>query len=364
MVRVLTDLADAVSRRVDDALTEWTAPFEPVGDALPDLLAPARALLIGGKRLRPRLCAAGWLAAGETLPTSDCVIRAGSALELFQAAALVHDDVMDGSATRRGMPAAHRRFTAEHEERAWAGDPGAYGVAGAIVLGDLLLAVSATEMEAAATSAGPLAGRDAHRVYDRMTAEVAVGQYLDVRAQALPWSEAEAGPTGAVERAMQVVRHKSARYSVEHPLVLGAALAGADAELMGALQAVGLPLGEAFQLRDDVLGVFGDPEVTGKPAGDDLREGKRTVLLAMTVDRADPEGRTPSRERVGAEDLHERDVARLQELMRATGALEAHEELIGERYAAGLRALDAADLPDPAVRALRELASAVVRRSA
>ncbi|MFC7406088.1 polyprenyl synthetase family protein [Georgenia alba] len=362
MSSALAGLATAVSDRVAAALEERTVAVADVGEPLTDLLAPARALLAGGKRLRPQLCGAGWLAAGGTDVRAPAVVLAGSALELFQAAALVHDDVMDDSLVRRGVPAAHRAFAATHRDRGWLGDPDQHGLAGAIVLGDVLLAFSAAEMHDAAAAAEPASGARAHRVYDAMTAEVAIGQYLDVRSQALPWPRA--GDGGAVDRALQVVRHKSARYSVEHPLVLGALLGGAGSRLLDQLRAIGLPLGEAFQLRDDVLGVFGDPSVTGKPAGDDLREGKRTVLLAMTLDRADEDGRALIRDRIGAPDLGAEDVAGLQQLMRDTGAVAAHEELIDARLAAGLRALEEARLPVGATDQLRGLADALVRRDA
>jgi len=360
MDSALTDLRDAVSARVLTALDELTSPFTDVGTPLTEFLAPARALLGGGKRLRALLCGAGWACASRA-PLDRPVVLAGSALELFQGAALVHDDVMDDSLTRRGMPAAHRRFAGEHTEREWLGSADAYGQAGAIVLGDMLLSLSSMEMDAAHAAAGPVAGPRARRIYDAMTAEVALGQYLDIRSQAQPWDD---DGDAALARALQVVRHKSARYSVEHPLLVGAALAGADDALLAALSAVGLPLGEAFQLRDDELGVFGDPATTGKPAGDDLREGKRTALLAMTLRRADEADRALVRERVGAPDLGEDEVVHLQGIMRATGAVEAHERMIDERYSAGMAALDAATLPAGADFLVRELAAALIRRSA
>ncbi|GAA4433132.1 polyprenyl synthetase family protein [Georgenia halophila] len=364
MAAPLTALADAVSARVLAALDERTNRFSDVGEALPDLLEPARSLLGGGKRLRAQLCGAGWAAAGKTLSVDDPVVLAGSALELFQGAALVHDDVMDDSSTRRGKPAAHRHFAAAHRERGWLGGPGEHGQAAAIVLGDLLLALSAMELDAATSLTPPSAGGRGRHIYDEMIAEVALGQYLDVRSQALPWGARTPGGRNAVDLALQVVCHKSARYSVEHPLVLGAALAGAEDGLLDALRAVGLPLGEAFQLRDDELGVFGDPSVTGKPAGDDLREGKRTVLLAMTVERADASGRELVRELVGAPDLDAEGVAALQQLMRSTGALAEHEVFIDDRYAAGLSALESADVPRHAQDLVRGLAAALVRRTA
>jgi geranylgeranyl diphosphate synthase type I len=357
------DVRDRVSGRVVTALDEHTAHFAEAGGPLHDFLAPARGLLGGGKRLRAQLCAAGWVAAGGGTDAAalEPIVLAGSALELFQGTALVHDDVIDGSLTRRGLPAAHRSFAAEHAAHAWLGSPDDYGHAAAIVLGDLLLAVSAMELERARALVAPAAGLRAREIYDVMTAEVALGQYLDIRSQDMPWGD---DAVAAVDRALQVVRHKSARYSVEHPLLLGAALAGADETVLGALSAVGLPLGEAFQLRDDELGVFGDPAVTGKPAGDDLREGKRTVLLAMTMARASAAERHRLRAQVGRPDLSAPEVAEIQEVMRATGAVEAHEALIEERRDAGLGALRAAGLAPEATALIEELAVALTARTA
>lgn len=348
-----------VSARIPEALDEHTAGFAASSAPLKDLLAPARRLLTGGKRLRALLAAVGWTAARtDATPEDPAVVHAGAALELFQAAALVHDDVMDGSLERRGMPAAHRQLAAEHARRGWLGSPDVYGVAGAVLLGDLLLTVASMELDVA--RAGTPGSERARRIYDDMVGEVAYGQFLDMRAQALPWDQ----PGSAVERALEVVRHKSARYSVEHPLALGAALAGADDDLLGKLRRVGLPLGEAFQLRDDHLGVFGSPAETGKPAGDDLREGKRTVLVALALERADAAGRELLRSSLGRPDLTAAEVDRLRGLLDSCGAVEAHESLIAERYEAGRSAIAAAGLR-PAVRAeLEHLADALVRRRA
>ncbi|MDP9418075.1 MAG: polyprenyl synthetase family protein, partial [Actinomycetota bacterium] len=239
--------------------------LDALGDELTPLLGAAHDLLRGGKRLRAAFCYWGWRGVGG----SDCdeVVRAAAALELFHAAALIHDDVMDDSDTRRGMPAAHRRFAALHRGHGWLGSPDEYGVAGAILLGDLCLCWSDEMLATSGVTPDRLgAGR---RVFDVMRTQLMGGQYLDMLEQARADT--------SVERARTVVRFKTAKYTVEHPLLLGGELAGAAPELLAAYTAYGLPLGEAYQLRDDMLGVFGDPASTGKPAGDDLREGKRTV---------------------------------------------------------------------------------------
>lgn len=349
-----------VAERVGVALDEYTSPFAHLTGAA-DLVAAGRALLSGGKRLRAAFCAAGWAAFTATPVTAGSPpVLAGSALELFQGAALAHDDLMDGSLTRRGMPAVHRRMAAEHAERAWQGDADQYGAAGAVLLGDLLLAISSIELDLARGLVDPPSAARARGTWDLMTTEVAIGQYLDVRSQALPWTDGD----DDVDRALTVVRHKSARYSVEHPLALGAALAGADDAALTAVRGAGLPLGVAFQLRDDVLGVYGAPEVTGKPAGDDLREGKRTVLLAMALRATDTPGRELLHRTVGRPDLSPADITAIRTVLEGSGAVAEHEALIEEQVDTGLRALDQLDLSPSSREQLTELAQALSARSA
>lgn len=348
-----------VSDRVLRALTEHTAEFE-VLDGVSDLMGAAEALLGGGKRLRAALCAAGWSALTERpVEAGSAPVLAGSALELFQGAALAHDDLMDGSLTRRGIPAVHRRMAAEHAAQGWLGDSDRHGAAGAILLGDLLLAISSVELDLARALVDPAASGRARAVWDLMTTEVALGQYLDVRSQVLPWDEQD-----DVERALTVVKHKSARYSVEHPLALGAALAGADEARLDQFRRAGLPLGIAFQLRDDVLGVFGEPAVTGKPAGDDLREGKRTVLLALALRSAERADRDLIRSSVGRDDLTEAQIDDVRAALERSGAVAEHEELISAQLATGLAALADLALPAASHDQLVELAHTLSTRSA
>lgn len=359
MAAPVLGLATHVSERVTTALREHTAPFLSL-EGVDELLAAGQALLGGGKRLRAAFCAAGWTAySTEPVTAGSAPVLAGSALELFQGAALAHDDLMDGSLTRRGMPAVHRRMATEHAEHGWLGDPERHGSAGAILLGDLLLSISSVELDLARSHVDADAARRARATWDLMTTEVAVGQYLDVRSQVLPWA-----PDDDVERSLTVVRHKSARYSVEHPLVLGAALAGADDDALAGLRRVGLPLGVAFQLRDDVLGVFGEPEVTGKPAGDDLREGKRTVLLALARRTADATQRARLERDVGRADLSPDDVAAIQQILGDTGAVGEHQALIEAHLDEGLGALAQLGLPARSEELLTELARMLTARSA
>ncbi|WP_418276661.1 polyprenyl synthetase family protein [Isoptericola jiangsuensis] len=320
-------------------------------------------LLEGGKRLRAAFCYWSFRAHGgpATGPLRDAAVRMGAALELFQAAALLHDDVMDASDTRRGRPTAHRAFAARHVDQGWSGDPERFGTAVAILLGDLCLVAAHRETARALDLLPGHVARDARDLFDAMTSEVVVGQYLDVLVQAEPWG---VDPAGDEARARDVLRAKSARYSVERPLALGAVLAEADDDAVKAISAVGLPLGEAFQLRDDVLGVFGDPAVTGKPAGDDLREGKHTVLVARTLAGADDAGRRLVDESLGDQDLTESDVAALREVIVASGALDGVEALIEVLADGALDALDEAALDDAGRATLGDLARAAVDRRA
>ncbi len=354
---------------VDAALARHVARLrDTVAAVSPDAAGLADAverMVGGGKRLRAAFCYWSWRAHGGVPGTEEeqAVLRAGAALELFQAAALFHDDVMDDSSTRRGLPAAHRFFAAEHRAAGRRGDAQRYGDGVAILLGDLSLVASEEEMShALATLPAPVA-RSARTVFDLMRTEVTVGQYLDLLAQSMPWGD----PADDERRALEVVRAKAARYSVEHPIVLGAALAGADEEALEGCRAVGLPLGEAFQLRDDVLGVLGDPATTGKPAGDDLREGKRTVLVARALALATAAGDTDAvsvlTERIGDPDLDAEGVATLTDLLVRTGAVAEVEKLISELRSQAFDAIEARRWPEPARGALVALAHAAVDRT-
>jgi geranylgeranyl diphosphate synthase, type I len=347
------DRAD-LRQRVQKALEEFLAAQAPVLDGVSEELSPLtdalEDLLTGGKRLRPAFCYWGYRGAGG--PDVDEIVGAAASLELFQACALIHDDVMDGSDTRRGLPAAHRRFASMHRAEGWRGDPEGFGVGAAILLGDLCLAWSDSLLTTAGLS--PAALLRAKGVYDEMRTELMGGQYLDLLEQAIGG--------GSVERAMRIVRFKSAKYTIERPLLLGAAVADASPEVSAAYRGYGLPLGEAFQLRDDVLGVFGDPVETGKPAGDDLREGKRTVLVATALDRASRAQEAVVRRHLGDPHLTDAGVTALREVITETGALDEAERLIAELTFSALTALDSAPLEPEACEVLGELAEAATAR--
>jgi geranylgeranyl diphosphate synthase type I len=349
-----TDRED-LRQRVTKAVEAFLGRQRPRLDAISvDLTAVTDALeaflLDGGKRLRPAFAYWGFRGAGGA--DSDAIVAAAAALEWLQASALIHDDVMDDSDTRRGRPAVHRQFAGLHRGEGWAGRPESFGTAAAILLGDLAL-IWADEM--LNTSGLPVEALvRAQPVYDEMRTELMAGQYLDLLEQALGGQ--------SVERAMTVARYKSAKYTIERPLHFGAALAGADARVHAAYSGYGLPLGEAFQLRDDVLGVFGDPEETGKPAGDDLREGKRTVLVAETFARATPAQAEVVRRHLGDPALSPAGVAELREIITATGALAGTERRIADLTERALDALDGAGLDEAAREVLRELAVAATAR--
>jgi len=367
-----TALVDRENLRagVDAALARHVARLrDTVATTSPDAAGFADAverMVAGGKRLRAAFCYWSWRAHGG-VPGDDreqAVLRAGAALELFQAAALFHDDVMDDSSTRRGLPTAHRVFAESHRADGRRGEPRRFGDGVAILLGDLALVASDEEMAHALRDLPAPVATSARGVFDLMRTEVTIGQYLDLVAQTMPWGD----HADDERRAREVVRAKSARYSVEHPLTLGAALAGADEEALAGCRAVGLPLGEAFQLRDDVLGVLGDPSTTGKPAGDDLREGKRTVLVARALARATAAGDTDAvaalSRGVGDPDLDTDGVAALTDLLVRTGALTEVESLIDDLSRQAFAQIDARGWPEPARGALVALARAAVDRAA
>ncbi|NMR19366.1 polyprenyl synthetase family protein [Cellulomonas fimi] len=356
-----------VRSRVDAVLAAYLDAQRPLlaglGRDSVALVDAVDRMLSGGKRLRAAFCYWSWRAHGGApdAPATEAVLRVGAALELFQAAALFHDDVMDDSDTRRGHPAAHRSFADLHGRSRWNGEGRRFGDSAAILLGDLALVASDAEFQRAMPAFPAGAAAAARDVFDLMRTEVTVGQYLDVLAQALPWGQ---DPAVDESRAREVIRAKSARYSVEHPIVLGAALTGADAAARSRCAAFGLPLGEAFQLRDDLLGVFGDPSATGKPTGDDLREGKRTVLVARAMAAGDEEQRRLLSSRLGVRDLADDDVAALAALIRDTGAERDVEGLIGELADEGFSALEAARLHEPGASMLATLGHAAVDRQA
>ena len=353
---------DAVAAAVAAFCAEQTETLAAMGPELASVRDLALELLRGGKRLRPAFCVWGYVAAAG-LPGSAsgadlaALLRAAGSLDLLHVSALVHDDVMDGSDLRRGRPAAHRQFEAQHRAADALGDAAAFGRAGAILLGDLLVMWSVEMLQRSGLPAAAL--ERAAPLAQAMRTEVTCGQFLDIIAQAQPLRE---DPGRALDEAERVVEFKSARYTVQRPAQLGAALGGGTGRLLADLAAYGSPLGRAFQFRDDVLGVFGDSEVTGKPAGDDLREGKRTVLVAHAYAHARPAGRSLLATRLGDPGLTAAGVADLQQVIVDSGAREAVETMIEQAYQRALAALDRAEMTPEGRQGLTALAEAAVRR--
>jgi geranylgeranyl diphosphate synthase type I len=310
-------------------------------------------VLGGGKRLRPTFAWWGWRGAGGSPISAQArpVLRAVSSLELIQACALVHDDLMDDSILRRGAPTLHVEFTERHRAAGWSGTPERFGAATAILIGDIALAWADDMLRSA--DLWPDQQRRVHAVWQAMRTEVLAGQYLDVLTQAC----GDETP----ETALQIDRYKTAAYTVERPLHLGAAIANADPALVLAYRRFGADIGVAFQLRDDLLGIFGNPLITGKPAGDDLREGKRTLLLAYGLRAADEKRQTGAadllRGAIGNPQLDQDTVTKVRGLLIEIGAVAEVERRITTLTDSALRSLSAAEVPEPASSQLIELAA-------
>lgn len=327
------DLLLRVQMALDSHMNKQRETLFELGPEAGDLLNAVTSLLAGGKRLR-----AGFLYWGYRTfrdQDSDELVRCASAVEVFQAAALLHDDVMDKSDTRRGKPTAHRAFAAQHRRAGWDGDPDDFGQAAAILAGDMCL----NWCDEIFTHSGlpPQELMRARPTFDLMRTQLMAGQYLDVLHSMRDWSDLDYSQRIAQSRA--VIRYKSAKYTIEHPLLIGANAAGASAEDTHALSAYGLALGEAFQLRDDILGVFGNPENTGKPAGDDLREGKRTVLIAHALEYADTIDQGFLLQSLGRQDLSADDVERCRDILIHSAAVDRTERMIDEQSAVAAQAL-------------------------
>jgi geranylgeranyl diphosphate synthase type I len=371
---VSTRLVDLIGLTLDEFLSERAPEVSAIAPELVPFIDYSSALLRGGKRFRALFCYWGWNAVGagrdgfdpleELEPPRDLasVVDVAAGLEVFHAAALVHDDIMDKSDTRRGMPAAHKRFEALHADSAWTGSGADFGLAGGLLLGDLLLAWSdeLVEQGLALLDARPAANA-ARAEFNRMRRDVTAGQYLDVLEERSWRSSPE---SAQLARAHRVLVYKSAKYSVEAPLTIGGRMGGGSDEQIAALRAFGLPLGIAYQLRDDMLGVFGDPAVTGKPAGDDLREGKRTVLIAIA--RADLPG-TAVRlldELLGEPDLEPDQIRMLQQTLIDAGSVDKVERMIAHNVELARTALAGAPLERTAIAELDQLAETVINRTA
>lgn len=353
----------AVATQLNNFLAEKHTLLAQISPDTLTLIDSIKTLVTGGKRMRALLCYWGWRGAGGAA-NAEAVVQAGAALELFQAAALIHDDIIDRSDTRRGGPSVHRQFSTLHSENGWALDDEQFGHAAAILTGDLCLSLSEEMFSRIGSGSdeavSAAAAARARAVFNVMRTEVMAGQYLDILEEVSGPSK----PHGtAVARASAIIRYKSAKYSSEHPLVMGGALAGADEDLLAGYSAFSLPLGEAFQLRDDVLGVFGDPATTGKPAGDDLREGKRTVLVGLTIDAASAQDGEFVDRNLGRQDLSDAEIQRLCAIMVESGALSNTEAMISQLSESAFTALAQLSIDASVAAALSALGLAAVART-
>lgn len=365
-------LLSAIAERLNEFCDSQKTAFAQISPDLAPLVDYSKSLLTGGKRFRALFAYWAWVGAipSSEIPLTDQQISASgramvgitAALEMFHAAALVHDDLLDQSDTRRNAPAVHKRFEELHKQHGWSGSPERFGVAGSVLVGDLMLGWSSEMFGDSLLDAPSSLIENACRAeFSKMRIEVMAGQYLDVveenAALTRPVSE-------AVARANRVMLYKTAKYSLEAPLLIGASFAGASPSLLRGFSAFGIPLGLAFQLRDDVLGVFGDPAVTGKPAGDDLREGKRTVLIGLAKEAVSPSLQKLIDELLTSKSLETEQIEFLQKIIIESGALAKTERMIDELGQESLASLELLDIDPSAKSELLSLAEKVLKRDA
>jgi geranylgeranyl diphosphate synthase type I len=342
----LRAIGERCAARIDRLLAAEEERWQAVDPVLAEPVASLRTLIAsGGKRLRPAFCHWGYVAAGGS-PDDDLVVDAGAALELLHSSALVHDDIMDGGSRRHGLPCVHVDYAERHRARTWRGESRRFGDGVAILIGDLAFVYADLLLRGA-----PPAALD---VFTELRLELNAGQLLDL--------ESTAAGSASVERARLVCVYKSGKYTVERPLHLGAALAGGLDELAKPFTSFGVPLGEAFQLRDDLLGAFGDDRLLGTGVGDDFREGKPTALYAIALERAAGIDADLLRDRFGRADLTETDVASIQEVLERTGGRAAVEATIDTLVAEATAALAGAPIAAEARGELLTLARFVAGR--
>ena len=325
----IDQLRQGVNQALDSKITQYCATISEIDDQLIPIANSLKDYLSEGKRFRPLFSLIGFIGADGQL--SPNVYTAAAALEFLQASALIHDDLMDGSDTRRGKPAMHKQF----------------GDAAAILIGDLALVWNEQTLHQSGMQSEALIN-----IHDIMRTELMAGQFLDVYEQTQK--------SYSVERSLKIARYKSGKYSIERPLHYGAALANPKSlnTYLDIYSEYGLPLGEAFQLRDDLLGVFGDPAETGKPAGDDLREGKRTALIAYAYDRGDSATKNLIDKKLGTDNIDG-----LAEAIENSGAPTHVEDLIEKLAEAALDAVERDEINNEAKALLIEMVGLVTKRN-
>lgn len=332
-----------LARTLEENQQRWA----PLQNDLETIFDEIRALVLGGgKRLRPQFSHWGWVAAGGDVADPESV-EIGAAIELLHAAALFHDDVIDDADTRRSRQSTHKGFSESHSANGWVGEARRFGEGSAILIGDITYVLSDSLMNSLSTQA--------RYIWHDLRLEMNIGQYLDVLGSARQTRE--------IAEADLICRMKSAKYTIERPLHLGAVAADPvrGVALMPMLSAYGLPLGDAFQMRDDILGAFGDTAITGKPVGGDFREGKPTPLLARACAAATAQ-QFEVLTMVGAPDLSDDDIARIQQVVTETGALQAMEDVIVANHALAVQALKKSEMQGESFDALIHLADVVTQR--
>ena len=360
-------LLELVQRKLDNFCNDKRLELREISEDLEPLIDFTQSLLSGGKRFRALFCFWSWAGYQSSdvdiseLNIDSPIVGVAAALEMFHAAALVHDDLLDQSDTRRGQPAIHKRFETLHLTHGYAGNSERFGVAGSVLVGDMMLAWS-SELFGDALLHIPEEAAEAscRHEFGRMRFEVMAGQYLDVLEEHAASTRA---PGEAVTRANNIMLYKTAKYSLEAPLLIGAALSGATPDKLKGLSEFGIPLGLAFQLRDDVLGVFGDPEQTGKPAGDDLREGKRTVLVALTLETLPNSVKRIFEELLTSGEIETDQLEFMRQTIIDSGSLDKTERLISEHSGRSIEALAMLDISDQGRKMLAALADKVINRN-
>lgn len=343
-----TELIVRVDALLARTLEENQHRWAPLQNDLETIFEEIRALVLGGgKRLRPQFSHWGWVAAGGD-PASAESPRIGAAIELLHAAALFHDDVIDDADTRRSRQSTHKNFSESHSTNGWVGEARRFGEGSAILIGDITYVLSDSLTNSLSTQA--------RLIWHDLRLEMNIGQYLDVLGSARQTRE--------IAEADLICRMKSAKYTIERPLHLGAVAADPirGVALMPMLSAYGLPLGDAFQMRDDILGAFGDTAITGKPVGGDFREGKPTPLLARACAVATGQ-QADILNMVGAPDLSDEDIAKIQQVVTETGALQAMEDVISTNHAQAVQALKKSEMQGESFDALVHLADVVTQRA-
>lgn len=342
-----TELIVRVDALLARTLEENQHRWAPLQKDLETIFEEIRALVLGGgKRLRPQFSHWGWVAAGGD-PVSAESPRIGAAIELLHAAALFHDDVIDDADTRRSRQSTHKSFSESHSANGWVGEARRFGEGSAILIGDITYVLSDSLTNSLSAQA--------RLIWHDLRLEMNIGQYLDVLGSARQTRE--------IAEADLICRMKSAKYTIERPLHLGAVAADPirGVALMPMLSAYGLPLGDAFQMRDDILGAFGDTAITGKPVGGDFREGKPTPLLARACAVATAQ-QLEILNMVGTPKLTDEDIAKIQQVVTETGALRAMEDVISTNHAQAVQALKKSEMQGESFDALVHLADVVTQR--